>query len=61
MKFAQGRLPSPLKERHAPLIQQMNEELQKMEADYPDLNVEQIRERVGSPTREVLSVIGSGC
>jgi hypothetical protein len=46
MKFAQDRLPSPAKERHASLIQQMTEELQKMEVEYHELNVEQIREEL---------------
>lgn len=46
MKFAQDRLPSPVKERHASLIQQMTEELQKMETEYHELNVEQIREEL---------------
>jgi hypothetical protein len=46
MKFAQDRLPSPVRERHASLIQQMTEELQKMEAEYHALNIEQIREEL---------------
>ena len=46
IKFAQSRLPSPVKERHASLIQQMTVELQKMEAEYHELNVEQIREEL---------------
>ena len=46
MKFAQDRLPSPRKERHATLIQQWTEELQKMEAEYHELNVELIREEL---------------
>jgi hypothetical protein len=46
MKFAQDRLPSPLRDRHASHIQQMTEELQKMEAEYHELNVEQIREEL---------------
>ena len=39
-------MPSPVKERHASLIQQMTEELQKMEVEYHELNVEQIREEL---------------
>ncbi len=46
MKFMQDRLPSPVRERHASLIQQMTEELQKMEAEYHALNIEQIREEL---------------
>ena len=46
MKFAQDRLTSPVRERHASLIQRMTEELQKMEAEYHELNVEQIREEL---------------
>jgi hypothetical protein len=49
--FTQDRLPSPVRERHASLIQQMTEELQKMEAEYHELNVEQIREELkGGPS-----------
>jgi hypothetical protein len=46
MKIAQDRLPSPLRERHASLIQEMTEELQKMEAEFHELNVQQIREEL---------------
>lgn len=46
MKLAQDRLPSPARERHAGLIQQMTEDLQKMETEYHELNVEQIREEL---------------
>ena len=46
MKIAQDRLPSPMRERHASLIQQITEDLQKMEAEYHELNVEQIREEL---------------
>jgi hypothetical protein len=44
--YATPRLPSPAKERHASLIQQMTEDLQRMEAEYHELNVEQIREEL---------------
>ena len=51
MMFTQDRLPSPVRARHASLIQQMTEELQKMEAEYHELNVEQIREELkGGPS-----------
>ena len=46
MKITQDRLPSPVRERRANLIQQMTEELEKMEAEYHKLNVEQIREEL---------------
>lgn len=47
MEIAQKvRLPSPVRERHASLIQQTTEELQKMEVEYHELNVEQIREEL---------------
>ena len=46
MKFAQNRLPSPMRERRAMLIQQWTEELQNMEAEYHELNVELIREEL---------------
>jgi hypothetical protein len=46
MKIAQNGLPASVRERHASLIQQMTEELQKMEAEYHELNVEQIREEL---------------
>ena len=46
MKIAQDRLPSPVKERRASRIEQMTEDLQKMEAEYRELNVEQIREEL---------------
>jgi hypothetical protein len=39
-------LPLPARERRARLIEQMTEELQKMEAEYHELNVEQIREEL---------------
>jgi hypothetical protein len=39
-------LPSPARERRVRLIEQMTEELQKMEAEYHELNVEQIREEL---------------
>jgi hypothetical protein len=44
MRIAQDVLPSPMRERHASVIQAMTEELQKMEAEYHELNVQQIRE-----------------
>ena len=51
MMFTQDRLPSPVRERRASLIQQMTKELQKMEAEYHELNVEQIREELkGGPS-----------
>lgn len=46
MKSAQDRLPSPMRERRAMLIQQWTEELQDMETEYHDLNVELIREEL---------------
>jgi hypothetical protein len=46
MKIAQGKLPSSVEERHATRIQQLTEELQKLEVEYHDLNVEQIREEL---------------
>ena len=46
MTIAQDRLPSSVRERHAGLIEQMTEELRKMEAEYHELNVEQIREEL---------------
>ena len=46
MTIAQDALPAPVRERHASLIEQMTEELQKMEAEYHELNVEQIREEL---------------
>ena len=46
MKFAQDRLPSPKGDRHATLIRQWTEELEKMEAEYHELNVELIREQL---------------
>jgi hypothetical protein len=46
MNFTQDRLPSPMRERHATLIQQWTEELEKMEAEYHELNVELIREEL---------------
>ena len=44
MKFVQDRLPSSIRERRATLIQQLTQELEKMEAEYHELNVELIRE-----------------
>jgi hypothetical protein len=46
MKFAQDRLPSSMRERRAIRIQQLTEELQKMEAELHELNVELIREEL---------------
>ncbi len=46
MKIAQGKLPSSVKERHATRIQQLTEELLKLEVEYHDLNVKQIREEL---------------
>jgi hypothetical protein len=46
MRIAQDALPSPTKERHASLIQAMTEELQKMEVEFHELNVQQIREEL---------------
>jgi hypothetical protein len=46
MKIAQDRLPSSVKERRASLIEQMTEDLQKMEAEYHELNVEQVHEEL---------------
>jgi len=43
MKITQNSLPSSAKERRLALIRGMTEELQKMEAEYHRLNVEQIR------------------
>ena len=39
-KFMQDRLPSPMRERHATLLEQRTEELEKMGAEYHELNVE---------------------
>jgi hypothetical protein len=38
------KLPSSAKERHARMIPRVREELRKMEIEYHDLNVQQIRE-----------------
>jgi hypothetical protein len=46
MRIAQDGLPSPMRERHVSLIQAMTEELQKMEAEYHELNVQQIRDEL---------------
>ena len=46
MKIVQDRLPSHVKERHVSLIEQMAEDLQKMETEYHELNVERIREEL---------------
>ena len=46
MKITQNCVPSSVKERHAVLIQDLTEELQKIEAEYHELNVEQIREEL---------------
>lgn len=48
MKFAQDRLPSPMRERRfrEGLIQKWTEELEKMESEYHELNVELIREEL---------------
>jgi len=46
MKSVQDRLPSHVKEHHASTIQLVTEELQKMEVEYHELNVEQIREEL---------------
>lgn len=46
MKFMQDRLPSPMRERQATLLEQWTEELEKMEAEYHELNVELIREEL---------------
>ena len=45
MKMAQGSLPSTMRERHASRGE-MTEELQKMKAEYHELNVQQIREEL---------------
>jgi len=42
----QDKLPTGLRERHASLIQEMTEELQKMEVEFHELNVQQIREEL---------------
>ena len=44
----QKKFPSSVGERHATIIREMSEELQKMEAEYHGLNVEQIREELKS-------------
>jgi hypothetical protein len=46
MKISQNVLPSPMRERCASPIQTVTEELQKMEAEYHELNVRQIREEL---------------
>ena len=48
MKFAQDRLLSPMRERRfrENLIQKWTEELERMEAEYHELNVELIREEL---------------
>jgi hypothetical protein len=46
MKMAQGSLPPTMRERHASRVREMTEELQKMEAEYHELNVQQIREEL---------------
>lgn len=48
MKFMQEKFASSVGEKHATIIREMSEELQKMEAEYHDLNVEQIREELKS-------------
>jgi len=46
MKIAQNVVPSSVKERHAALIQTVTGELEKMEAEYHQLNVEQIHDEL---------------
>jgi hypothetical protein len=42
----QDKLPTGLRERHASLIQEMTGELHKMEVEFHELNVQQIREEL---------------
>jgi hypothetical protein len=42
----QDKLPTGLRERHASLIQEITEELLKMEVEFHELNVQQIREEL---------------
>jgi hypothetical protein len=42
----QDKLSTGLRERHATLIQEMTEELQKMEVEFHELNVQQISEEL---------------
>jgi hypothetical protein len=46
MKITQNSVPSSVEERHAVLIQDLTEKLQRIEAEYHELNVEQIREEL---------------
>ena len=46
MKIAQDKLPLYLSERHASRIREMGEELQKMEDEFHELNVQQIRDEM---------------
>jgi hypothetical protein len=46
MKIAHDKVPPYMRERHGNQIQQISEELQKLEAEFHNLNVEQIREEL---------------
>jgi predicted nuclease with TOPRIM domain len=46
LKITEGKVPSSMKERHATSIQRITEELQKLEQDFHELNVQQIREKL---------------
>lgn len=46
LKITEGRVPSSMKERHATSIQRITEELHKLEKDFYELNVQQIREEL---------------
>ena len=44
MQIAREKSPRPIRERREGLIKQITDDLQKMEAEYHELNVEQVRE-----------------
>jgi hypothetical protein len=46
MKIAKDRVPLSVRERYARRIQEIEDELQRMEGEFHELNVQQIREEL---------------
>jgi hypothetical protein len=48
LKITKDSVPFSVRERHARCIQEIEDELQRMEGEFHELNVQQIREKAGS-------------
>ena len=47
LKMTEDKVPSSLRERHSASIQRVAEELQRLDEEFHELNVQQIREELG--------------